>query len=103
MRVIRALVKEIAKQFSPEEIILFGSYAYGKPTRYIDIDLLVVMETPKGEVETSLEIAASLPSTFFSLDILARNRQKIIQREKMGDQLMIEIMCKGKMLYARDN
>jgi ADP-heptose:LPS heptosyltransferase len=30
-RVIRALAKHIAEKFDPEEIILFGSHAYGRP------------------------------------------------------------------------
>ena len=30
MRAIRAVAKQIAK-FQPDKIILFGSYAYGKP------------------------------------------------------------------------
>jgi len=49
MHAIRAVVRHIAGRFSPEAIILFGSYAYGKPTPWSDVDLLVVMETPKGE------------------------------------------------------
>jgi uncharacterized protein len=41
-RQIRAYAEEIARQFRPRRIILFGSYAYGKPTRDSDVDLLVV-------------------------------------------------------------
>lgn len=100
MRVIRAVVNQIANNFSPDEIILFGSYAYGKPTPWSDVDLLVVMETPKGELETSLEIVESLPPTLFSLDILARDRRTIDRRQAMGDTFMREITSKGKLLYA---
>ena len=49
MKTIRAIAKHIADKFDPEEIILFGSHAYGKPTAWSDVDLLVVMDTPKGE------------------------------------------------------
>ncbi len=44
MRTIRAIVKHIAEKFDPEKIILFGSYAYGKPTAWSDVDLLVIMD-----------------------------------------------------------
>src|SRR6266481_3075843 len=40
---IRKLAQEIAEKFHPEKIILFGSYAYGKPHRDSDVDLLVIM------------------------------------------------------------
>lgn len=101
MRVIRALVRHIAGQFSPEAIILFGSYAYGKPTPWSDVDLLVVMETPKGELETAMEIIESLPPTLFSVDILARDPKTIDHRKALGDAFMREITSKGQTLYAR--
>lgn len=103
MRTIRALVKHIAEKFNPEKIILFGSHAYGKPTAWSDVDLLVVMETPKGELETIMEIVRSLPPILFSVDILARSSNTIKKREMMGDQFMKEIIVKGRILYARDH
>ena len=42
-RTIRKFVAEIVRQFHPEKVILFGSYAYGKPTYDSDVDLLVIM------------------------------------------------------------
>jgi predicted nucleotidyltransferase len=39
---IVALAERIAREFAPERIILFGSYAYGTPTEDSDVDLLVV-------------------------------------------------------------
>ena len=97
------MVKHIAEKFQPEEIILFGSYAYGKPEPSSDVDLLVVMETPEGELKTSLEILQSLPRITFSIDILARSRSTIERRREMGDRFMKEITTKGKVLYARDH
>jgi hypothetical protein len=32
----------LVEQFHPEQVILFGSYAYGEPTRDSDIDLLII-------------------------------------------------------------
>ena len=101
LRVIRAVVRHIVGRFSPEAIILFGSYAYGKPTPWSDVDLLVVMETPKGELETAMEIIESLPATLFSVDILARSQTTIDRRKALGDVFMQEINSKGKTLYAR--
>ena len=42
-RQIQKLTDEIAEKFSPQKIILFGSYAYGTPTVDSDVDLMVVM------------------------------------------------------------
>ena len=101
MRTIRALAKHIAEKFQPEQIILFGSHAYGKPQPWSDVDLLVVMDTPKGDVETSLEIYKSLPQIMFSIDIVVRSRSVIERRKKLGDWFLIDITEKGKVLYER--
>ena len=37
-------VKELQSRIPVEKIILFGSYAYGKPTKSSDIDIAVVSE-----------------------------------------------------------
>lgn len=101
MRTIRALAKHIAKEFQPEEIILFGSHAYGKPMPWSDVDLLIVMDTPKGEMETALEIKKSISPILFSVDILARSRKVLERRKALNDWFLLEITEKGKVLYAR--
>lgn len=101
MRVIREVVRRIAEQFDPEEIILFGSHAYGKPTAWSDVDLLVVMETPKGELETALEISKSLPALPFSVDIVVRSRAVLEKRKQLGDWFLRDITQKGKVIHAR--
>lgn len=102
MHTIRALANHIVDNFDPEKIILFGSHAYGKPQSWSDVDLLVVMDTPKGEAETSIEIHKSLPRITFGLDIIVRSREVIEQRKKLGDWFLIDITEKGKVLYERD-
>ena len=104
MKTIRALAKHVAKKFDPEQIILFGSHAYGKPTAWSDVDLLVVMDVPEGqEMETSLEIRRSLPLLTFGLDIVVRSRAVIERRKKLGDWFLIDITEMGKPLYERSH
>lgn len=103
MRTIRALAKLIAEKFQPEEIILFGSHAYGKAHAWSDVDLLVVMDTPNGEMYSILEVADSLPDLPFSVDIIVRSRQVLEKRKKLGDWFLREITRKGKVLYERTN
>ena len=101
MKTIRAIAKHIAEKFNPEEIILFGSHAYGRPTAWSDVDLLVVMDTPKGEMEAILEVADALPDLEFSVDIIVRSRAILEKRKKLGDWFLREITQKGKVLYER--
>jgi predicted nucleotidyltransferase len=104
MRTIRAIAEHIVEEFDPEQIILFGSHAYGKPTAWSDVDLLVVMDTPIGEeFEKSLEIRESLPSLNFGLDVVVRSRKVIEKRKKLGDWFLVDITEKGKVLYERSH
>jgi len=49
---LRLLVTRIR----PEKIILFGSYAYGRPTEHSDIDLLIIRRDIQTEKSSNLEI-----------------------------------------------
>ena len=52
-KAMRALSEQIARDFNPQKIILFGSYAHGNPTWDSDVDLLVVMPFPGATEQTS--------------------------------------------------
>jgi len=99
-RDIRAVVKQIAAQFNPEKIILFGSYAYGRPKPESDVDLLVVMETPLRNSVQAAQIARAL-DYHFGMDLLVRRPQQLAERVALGDSFLREINAKCKVVYAR--
>lgn len=41
--VIAEITQRIVEELNPEEIILFGSYAWGTPNKYSDLDLCVIL------------------------------------------------------------
>ena len=101
-RAINAVVQRIAEQFDPERIILFGSYAYGKPHQYSDVDLLVVIKTKERPLAKQLEISRALSPHPFGLDILVYAPKEIKSRVAMGDYFLREIVDRGKVLYERN-
>ena len=44
---VKNITDTIVREFKPEKVVLFGSYAWGKPTKNSDIDLLIVKDDPK--------------------------------------------------------
>jgi rRNA pseudouridine-1189 N-methylase Emg1 (Nep1/Mra1 family) len=42
---LQQAVTEIVSTLNPVKIILFGSFAYGKPTLDCDVDLLIILKT----------------------------------------------------------
>jgi predicted nucleotidyltransferase len=96
--IIRELISRIAKQFQPKRIILFGSYAYGKPRPESDVDLLVVMDTDLRESEQALRIRQHV-KPLFGVDILVYTPSRLDQRLEWGDSFLKEITEKGLVMY----
>jgi predicted nucleotidyltransferase len=94
---IHHVVAQIAERFSPRRIILFGSYARGKPRPESDVDLLVIMNTPR-EGEQSLRIRRAIQCDF-GLDLIVCRPETLEQRLKLGDFFLREIVEQGKVLY----
>ena len=99
---IRKFANEVARQFKPDKIILFGSYAYGKPTPDSDVDLLVVMSQRQVRRDLSVRMRWAVPCTF-PLDLLVRSKQEVSQRLDWGDCFVQEVLSKGKVLYEADH
>jgi predicted nucleotidyltransferase len=95
---IEDVVQQIAARFHPVRIILFGSYAYGKPRPESDVDLVVVMETPLSETRQAVEIL-KVTSYRFGLDLLVYTPQRLAQRLEWGDPFVQEIVTQGKVMY----
>jgi uncharacterized protein len=98
---IDAFVEGVARAFSPDKIILFGSRAAGKEQDHSDVDLLVVMEHGLRNVQMAIKIRETLDPRF-ALDLLVRKPTDLEKRLAMRDYFMMDIVEKGKVLYARD-
>lgn len=95
---IRKFARQVARQFNPHKIILFGSYAYGKPTEDSDVDVLVVLSFKGRNPEKATEIwMATKPE--FPIDIMVRKPAELKERLRMGDFFFREITEKGIALY----
>ena len=91
----------IVGAFDPQQIILFGSYAYGHPTPDSDVDLLVIMESEERPAKRAALISRLLRPRPFPLDVLVRTPDEIQHRLNIGDLFIREIMKRGKVLYER--
>ncbi len=49
-------LKILVEKFNSDQIVLFGSYAYGNPTRDSDVDLLIVKKTERSPREEASAI-----------------------------------------------
>jgi predicted nucleotidyltransferase len=98
---IRRFARRIVRRFQPEKIILFGSYAYGKPHVESDVDLLVIMPA-RDVVNQAIRICAAFEEPF-SLDLIVRTPKQIERGLKDDDWFLREIVERGKVLYEAAN
>lgn len=95
---IESYCRVLAREFRPQKIILFGSYAYGKPTHDSDVDLVVVMpfrgSDTKKVVEMQLRVGAPFP-----MDMLLWKPE----RTKRTDYFTREVLDRGQVIYEARN
>jgi uncharacterized protein len=71
MEQIRELGRRIGREFQPDRVVLFGSYAHGTQTTDSDVDLLVILPFAGKAVHKSVEIRLKLHPSF-PVDLIVR-------------------------------
>jgi predicted nucleotidyltransferase len=99
---IAEIGRKIAECFNPEKIILFGSYAWGKPDRDSDLDLFVIMESTERPIKRATSLRRVLKDRYVPMDILVRTPEELNHRVDIGDPFIKKILRDGQVIYARD-
>src|SRR4051794_39411032 len=90
MAAIRRRARQLAARFQPDRIILFGSYAYGEPHEWSDVDILVVMPT-RNEIDQSIRLTLALDAPF-TLDLIVRTPRRFQHDLEEGDWFLQEVV-----------
>ena len=99
---IKQIVGKIVKEYQPEKIILFGSWAWGEPNKDSDVDLLIVKNSQKSRMERETEVDTLLCPREVPLDFLIYTPEEIKMSINVNHNLFVEdIIRNGKVLYAR--
>lgn len=94
-------VKKIRDRFNPEKIILFGSYAYGKPKVDSDIDLMVVMNTKEKPHKRAVALRKLLKGLGIPKDIIVKTPDEFERFKDVIGTIIYPAAHKGKVLYER--
>jgi predicted nucleotidyltransferase len=98
LKQIQQFCEQLAREFQPERIVLFGSHAYGQPHPFSDVDLLVVMPFEGSPLQQAARILTRLEPQM-SVDLLVRTPEQVRQRLAMQDSFMQDILKRGKVTY----
>ena len=98
MKEIRDLTSQIAREFSPDRIILLGSHAYGQPGNDSDVDILVVLPFEGKPVRKAIEIRNRVNAQV-PLDLIVRTPEQVADRLAQNDWFMRDVVEQGRTLY----
>ena len=95
------ITKRIVEEYDPEKIILFGSFAWGKPGPDSDVDLLIIKRTDKNKFERVRDLRSKLDAEL-PMDILIYTPEETVRSVSEYKNLFIEdILRHGKVLYSK--
>ena len=100
-QLIARIAERIGREYKPQKVILFGSYARGKPTKDSDIDLFIVKDTDARMVDRFVEVKQLIydPQLRIPVSPLVYTPEELEERLDMGDDFVKEVMSEGKVLY----
>ncbi len=103
-RELKRITDTIVRKYRPEKIILFGSYAWGRPNRDSDVDLFVVKQTKKRRMDREYELRMKLfEDRFPPMDLLIYTPHELQERITKDRNLFLEdIVSHGVVLYSKN-
>jgi len=99
---VRRTVDRLVRAFSPERILVFGSFAKGTTTTASDIDLLVIAHLPGNRGLHRRRARALAADCFPRVDIVLATPEEV--QEAAGSPLpfLASILDTGIAVYIRD-
>lgn len=100
-KVIRRMAEKLASEMRPQQIYLFGSYAWGEPNENSDVDFCLVYTKVKPQQILSLmqKAHASLADFRFAKDIIIKSTDRMESLRPYHAPLESQILRNGKLLY----
>lgn len=100
---IEEITRRITTELKPEEIILFGSYAWGTPHKYSDLDLCLIF--PDGvsgfdRIEWGVRALNAIDDLMIDVDVLIKTRSDVETFKLVPASLTRKILEEGKLLYG---
>ncbi len=100
---IEATKKLLVNELSPKYIYIFGSYAWGNPTEYSDLDLLIVTDNINEPIHRRCSRAykcLSTSETAFPIDIIVLTENEFAKSISNHQTLYYKISKDGTKIYG---
>lgn len=99
---IQDITRRLVATFQPEQVILFGSHAWGNPTPDSDIDLMVlVSDSDLSPYQRAVLGHRCLRGLGIAKDIIVRTRAEFDFWKEAPASLEYKVAHQGNVLYDR--
>lgn len=99
---IQQVTERIVRECKPHRIVLFGSFAWGKPRQYSDLDLLVIRDSNVSRPdERAMQMKTLFDDLDCPMDLFVYTPEEITASLGRGNLFIRDILAKGRLLYAR--
>lgn len=102
---IDKIKKLLVSKYQPQKIILYGSFAWGKPDKDSDLDLFIVKQVKQPRPAREQEIYRLLMRYFadrkLPVDIIVHTPKETDERLLLGDPFIKDVISRGKVIYER--
>jgi len=89
----------IVKNFKPQKIILFGSYAHGTPTEESDLDLLVIKDSDSPSRLQNRKIRKILSDLRIPIDVIVKTPEEFRTYRDIIGTIIYPANKFGKVIY----
>ena len=102
-KLLQEIVKRIVSAINPKKIILFGSWAYGKPRKGSDLDILVIVDklSTSSRREERIKIRTLLQDIMIPQDIIVATTKDVEEWKNVPQAFITKIIKKGRVIYER--
>lgn len=98
---IEAIAQQIARDFDPVKVVLFGSRARGEAGPESDVDLLVVLDETANKHASAVAIQRSVGRFPVVKDIIVTTPEEIRRRGHLAGTVLRPALREGRTLYRR--
>ena len=99
--ILDEMIRRLVAEFQPEQIILFGSHAWGEPTADSDVDLFVIVpDSDERPIEQMHRAYRCVSGLGMPVDVLVRTRSRVERFRNVYASLECEVLERGKVLYG---
>lgn len=96
---ISEIVKRVVENYHPDKIILFGSYAYGKPNKDSDLDLLIVKDDPASKIERHRKVRSYFKGLMIPVDVIVKTNEEFNRYKNIIGTIVYPAAKYGKVMY----